>query len=252
MDSILSLVKTLACDSAGGVMVREVRMGLGYTAVSLEDGRTGLAYTFRHHTGAGCAVPSGRLPLAGQSVWELSSLLQESGPVPRAVGLATCNAVLNTPDVNAAPGDVLKDLHIGPEDRVAMIGFFAPLLKQLQKKAAEVLVFEEEQRWPDSHPASRAAPMLPSCQVALITATSLLNGTAQALMEAASRCRAVALLGPSTPLVPDLLHTTPLSLLSGMLVHDPAGVLRTVSEGGGTREFNIYTQKVNLSLERVI
>jgi hypothetical protein len=58
----------------------------------------------------------------------------------------------------------------------------------------------------------------------------------------------VTLLGPSTPLLPEAFADTPVTWLSGIRIENPAQVLRVVSEGGGTRTFSPYVQKVNLRL----
>jgi len=43
---------------------------------------------------------------------------------------------------------------------------------------------------------------------------------------------------------------TPVTILSGVVVLDPAEILRRVSEGGGTRSFKGHVRKLNLPLRR--
>ena len=97
-------------------------------------------------------------------------------------------------------------------------------------------------------PAERARDLLPTCSVAIITSTTLITEGLDALLEAAAGCREVALLGPSTPLLPEVFADTPVTWLSGIRIENPEKVLRVVSEGGGTRDFSPYVQKVNLRL----
>jgi uncharacterized protein (DUF4213/DUF364 family) len=94
----------------------------------------------------------------------------------------------------------------------------------------------------------RDAELLPECSVALITAKSLLNGTIDALLLAAASCREVVLLGPSTPLVPEVFGKPHrgVSLLSGVVVADAEGLSRAVARGGGTRELKASVAKVNV------
>lgn len=86
--------------------------------------------------------------------------------------------------------------------------------------------------------------------MALITSTALITESLDALLEAATRCRVVALLGPSTPLLPDAFAGTPVTWLSGIRVIHPREVLRVVSEGGGTREVSPFSRKVNIPIPR--
>jgi uncharacterized protein (DUF4213/DUF364 family) len=97
-------------------------------------------------------------------------------------------------------------------------------------------------------PAERAVDLLPSCTVALITSTALITESLDGLLEAATRCRVVALLGPSTPLAAGVFAGTPVTWLSGIRVTHPTEVLRVVSEGGGTRESSPFTRKVNIRI----
>jgi uncharacterized protein (DUF4213/DUF364 family) len=62
---------------------------------------------------------------------------------------------------------------------------------------------------------------------------------------AARSCREVAIIGASTPMLPDAFSATNVTLLSGVVVEEPKEVLRVVSEGGGMRQFKPYIRKVN-------
>jgi uncharacterized protein (DUF4213/DUF364 family) len=72
----------------------------------------------------------------------------------------------------------------------------------------------------------------------------------EALLEAARTHREVVLLGPSTPLVSEVFLGTPVTWLSGIRLTHPTGVLRVVSEGGGTPEFLPFSRKVNIRIAR--
>ena len=84
--------------------------------------------------------------------------------------------------------------------------------------------------------------------VALITATSIVNHSMDEFIPAASNCREVALLGPTTPLLPDVFRDTPVTCLSGVVVSNPEQVLRVVSCPGGMRQLKRFVDKVNLPL----
>ncbi|NIR12856.1 MAG: DUF4213 domain-containing protein, partial [Desulfobacterales bacterium] len=58
--------------------VRDVRIGLGYTAVLLEDGQAGVALTFHQRLTRGCAVLDGLHPLAGKRAHELLPFLEST------------------------------------------------------------------------------------------------------------------------------------------------------------------------------
>ena len=62
---LLEALKKAALEKAEDIKVTDVRIGLGYTAVQLDTGSVGLAYTFRDKAESGCSVFQGKRPLAG-------------------------------------------------------------------------------------------------------------------------------------------------------------------------------------------
>ncbi len=230
--------------------VADVRIGLGYTGVRLAGGSTGVALSFSRDAGFGCTVFKGLRPLAGRNASELLSLLASSDPIEAAVGLACANALANRPRGEFVDGDVLEHLDLSPQDHVGMVGNFGPLVGPVKKRVRSLTVFEQiEEPQGSLRPAAEAAEMLPGCQVAMITATTIINHTVDRLLQACRQCRTVAVLGASTPLLPEVFTDTPVNLISGILVTDAPAVLRIVSEGGGMRFFKPHIRKVNLPLK---
>ena len=229
--------------------INNVRIGLGYTAVTLDDGRTGVAYTFRQSLQGGCTVFMGIRPLAGKPAYDLLQLLNSHERIEAAVGLATANALANVKPSQALAGDVLDALQLRQSDKVGMIGYFAPLLRPLKAAVATVEIFEEQHNAnSDTFPPEAAHDRLSSCDIALITSTSLINHSLDYLLDAAQSCRDIVLLGSSTPLLPEAFRDTPVTYLSGITIDDSEGILQVVSEGGGTRLFKPFVTKWNVPI----
>jgi len=252
MPVIIERIERLLEAEARSTRIADVRIGLGYTAVLTESGSTGLAYTPREELGRGCSVLSGSRPLVGRDAVELLAYLRSAGALERAVGLATANALIGTHEIkNTFEGDVLDVLALKSGDRVGMVGYFGPLVPRVESQVASLTIFERSPGWTAGvQPAERAVDLLPSCTGALITSTTLITESLDALLHAAAGCRVVALLGPSTPLLPEAFDGTPVTWLSGTMVTHPMEVLRVVSEGGGTREFSPFSRKVNIRIAR--
>jgi hypothetical protein len=250
---IAERIKQSALPLAPGARVRDVRIGLIYTAVMLEDGRTGLSFTFHRGRRANCSRLRAVCPLPGRDASELIELLDAPEEVERAVALATVNALSNSQAGGARTGDFLSMLDIRPGEKVGMVGLFAPVLPRLRERTSSILVFEQNPdpgRGADLLPEEDAYRLLPGCGVAVITSTSIVNQTIDRLLSAACNCREVALLGASTPLMPEAFAGTPVTLLSGVIVLDSGEILRRVSEAGGTRSFKGHVRKVNVALGR--
>jgi len=244
-DEICEWLAALADDCR----VAEVRIGLGYTAVLLEDGRCGLAYTLHEEAYESCCVVGEAGTLAGRSAPQLAAWIKSSDTTACAVGLATLNALIGPPD-RAVESDIVDLLPVGAHDAVGMVGYFGPLISPLKKRARVLHVFE---RRPDSGggslPESAARDLLPECQIIIMTATTLLNHTIDGLIELCKNAREVALLGPSTPFLPEVFGNRGVTILSGLQVVDAPQVLRVVSEGGGTRQFGRSVRKITLRTE---
>ena len=229
------------------IPVKEVRIGLGYTGVLLDNGNAGVAYTFKQGLAEGCSMFMGNRPLAGQSSHALLDYIGSPIAVESAVGIAAANALVNRERGIEGKGDVLDILKIKETDRVGMVGFFGPLVPSIKEMARELLIFEQTtSRAEGLFSAAKAPEVLPTCDVALITSTSLINGTIESLLKASYNCRDIVLLGASTLLLRDIFEPLGVTLLSGVIITDPLGILQIISEGGGMRFFKNHIKKVNI------
>ena len=232
---------------ATGQLVADVRIGLGYTAVELASGRVGVAFTFRESVRDCCCAFHRMHPLAGRPASELVALLESADPIEAALALACVNALANEVDRRFCDGDILDHLELRPDDNLGMVGHFEPLVAQLKESVRSLTIFDQRTDLDGNiRPAAQALDTLPRCQVALITATTIINHTIDDLLASAGACREVAIIGPSTPILPDAFLGTNVTLLSGIVVQKPKEVLRVVSEGGGMRQFKRYVRKVSL------
>ena len=226
--------------------VADIRVGLGYTAVALEDGRCGLAYTLHEKEYESCTVIAEAGTLVGRKASELISWMKQSDVTACAIGLATANALIDIPH-GAAESDILDLLPVGSEDAVGMIGYFGPLVGPIRKRARILHIFERKPI-PDLGvlPDSAAGDLLPECQVVVLSATTLLNQTIDGLLAYCKAAREVTILGPSTPFLSDPLRKRGVTILSGVQVVNTPQVLRVVSEAGGTRKFGSAVRKLTL------
>ncbi len=242
-----------------------------FCAVMLDDGGVGLANLCPDVCGQPSRRVSCSLPQPGSSATDALATL--SSPELSAVGLATANALANrfAGEAKAFHGssachdserweqasigsDLLEVLELKPDDHVGMVGCFSPMVKGIRQRVQRLSIFERGPRLTsDLLPEGRAAEVLPECSVALITATTIINGTIDDLLLATQNCREVVLLGPSTPLVPEVFVASSgrVTLLAGVVVTSAEELLRTVIRDGGTRDFKNSVAKVNIRVNTV-
>jgi uncharacterized protein len=249
--SIVETLKDELRQKCQNAITKDVRIGLGYTAVRFDDDRTGVAFTFRDRNSGCCSSFFRDRPLAGQPAKELLKMLGAVDLVGSAIGLATANAAANKDYLKTDAGDILDVLDLKPTDRVGMVGFFAPLIYSLERRVKSIDIFEERLDFSENlRPASDAVKAMSSFNVAIFSSTTIINKTIDELLSSAKGCREVVLLGSSTPMSPETFVSTPVTWLSGITVNDSDGILRLVSEAGGTRFFKPYVTKWNLRLNK--
>ncbi|HET6488610.1 MAG TPA: DUF364 domain-containing protein [Syntrophales bacterium] len=224
--------------------VEDVRVGGSYIAVVLSGARVGLAARLKE--AVGMEIEPRRSPgfSSGQRAEALlTHLVSGSGAVERALGLATVNALIH-PMAPTREEDTMDLISLQPGERVAMVGLFRPIVPRIEAKGVHLSVIERDT------PEKERKQALGTCDVAIITATTLLNGTLEGILNELGGPRHVALIGPSTPLCEPVFQETPVSHLGGSAIVDTEGVLRVIAGGGGTPDMRPFLRFVNVMVHR--
>jgi len=139
------------------------------------------------------------------------------------------------PDAEGKDHDSIALMKLSSGDRVAMVGYFGPLVQRIRKTGADLHILERDsQRIEDIPDRIEQDKILGGCSVAIITATSILNDTIEEILNGLGSPRHVAILGPSTPLCETAFAHTPVTHLGGSAIRDPRKIMQIISEGGGT------------------
>ena len=244
---ILARLYDLILPEAKILKVADLRIGLSYAGIKLDNGATGLAAVLTESAVRGCTVLKEAGTYAGLPVVEtLKYLIDGKNPLEIAIGLACANALIKPPADSSDDREATTYLNLQPGEKVAMVGLFAPLVERIRATGAILTVIEKNpQRLEVLSPEAKQRA-LHDCDVAIITATTLLNKTFEETVSALGAPRSVAVLGPSTPLVPEIFSDTPVTHLGGAAVVDSEKVLQIISEGGGTPALRPYLRFVNI------
>ncbi len=230
--------------------VSDLRIGLGYTAVRLDNNATGIAAVLFDAISHGCTVMPAAGSFAGSSAADLLKfLVHGKNPLEIALGLACANALIKPTVTSGDNQEGTTYLDLKPGEKVAMVGLFAPLVEKIRKTGAILTVIEKNPQRLALLSQDDKQKALRECDVAIITATTLLNNTFEETVSYLGKPRSVAVLGPSTPLVPEIFRDTPVTHLGGAAVTDSAKVLQIISEGGGTPALRPCLRFINLFLK---
>jgi uncharacterized protein (DUF4213/DUF364 family) len=224
------------------IRIDKVCLGLGYTGVKLEGGRMGVCHSLLSEMAQECCeIIKQAGTIAGRPAQELLSLAESWDLGERVIGIATMNALSQIvleadPDRYALEERNLIDvLEVGSEDIVVLVGLIKPFIPIFRSKAKRLYILERgARREKGILPDTACEEIVPKADVAVITGSSLANGTLDRLLELAGNARTVALVGPTVSCVPDPLFKRGVDLAGGVRILDPDKAIQIIGEGGGT------------------
>ncbi|HIE10857.1 MAG TPA: hypothetical protein EYP62_04530 [Kiritimatiellae bacterium] len=203
----------------------------------VESRGAGLASSMRsegdpYHTDAPAAV-RGAGALEGRPAGELACYVLEADPVSASIGMAAINSLLDPPaqavEINAA--DLLAEKAAGKT--LAVVGHF-PFVRRLESRVRRLWVFERRPR-PGDFAAEMFTAVAPECEVICLSATTIMNHTAETLLASCRPEAFVVMVGPSTPFTP-VLFDYGVDVLAGSVVTDAPQALRYLKEGAVFRQ----------------
>lgn len=203
-------------------------MGLSYNL--LEDGSARARYD---------ALDLHALAGEGDAL-SLARRVLGSDPAQRVVGYAACHALSQLLLRDGAAGEGLREterdlaevLEPGPADHVGMVGHTPRMVRRFEAAGAgTITVLERRGREPDAAEACGAAVTtapaeLAACNKVLITSTTLLNDTFDAIERATRGAALRALYGPGAGVLPHALFGRGIDAVGGMVVTNPAELVR--------------------------
>lgn len=222
--------------------------GIHYVFAEVERSGSGLAYLDRALLETCCESGDG-------SYWKQPADLILRGylgyhPIEVPLALAVMNALFNHRKelLKDNVSDPFEEISLSPEDEILMIGYFEPLYKKLQGRVRRIIVIEKE----SSSTPTRLVRDPNNLRVAIVTSATLANKTLHNFFPILSNIPEVVLLGPSTPLAPEIFRDYPITWLCGVMVRDSELLFRLVCEGKGTPAFfrSQVLEKVNLRIKR--
>jgi len=228
--------------------IKRVVLSPFYAFTELERGGAGLAFVDKEVL-SGCCFAS------EDSYWKRpADLVVKRYLNPLSLetflALSAINALFNSRrDLLKAriledPLDLIK---LTPKDEILMIGYFEPLMKRLNGKVKKVWVIER----PDPIRALERIEDLGKIKLAIVTSATLANKELHSYFPYLEKVPEVVLMGPSTPLAPEVFKFTPVTWLSGAIVKDSELLFRLVCEGKGTPSFfkNGALEKITLKVK---
>ncbi len=234
----------LFANKAEEVKIDLLCLGLGYTAVVTSDGGIGLSYTYFDHK-TSCSLIKDYCDYEGRPSLQLLEKIKSADTIQRSMALALINA-LNYQRALLLPEDpdnkiLFEKFKVGRGTKVAMVGYFGPLVKILEQKNACLEVIDDFRGI--GRKKSFYKKLSNWTDVLFLTSTSILNNTTEEILEHVTDDVNTALLGPSTPMVAEAFKHLPVHILAGTVPIDKDQVLKAVRHGLGTRSIHKFSRK---------
>lgn len=244
-DSLFNLFK----DKAEKMQVDLLCLGLGYTAVVTSEGGIGIAYTYFDDKKS-CMLLNEAPDYEGRPAVGLLEKIKSEQPIQRSMALALVNA-LNYQDALQLPQDedneiMFEQFQITKGTKVAMVGYFGPLIKRFEQKEAVLDILDQ------SRGLGRKEGFYKNLKnwadVLFLTSTSILNNSTEEILANVHARVKTLMLGPSTPMVAKAFDHLPVHMLAGTVPLDKERLLKAIRHGMGTPVLHKFSRKSYLTL----
>jgi len=220
MVMLLSEIKKKALELTDGLELVDFGFALPYTWVLVEGEKEkalGVAMTLPEE------VQRYTNSISEPSLEAFIERTDSLNVIERTLGLAAINAVSQY-HIDLSGAEWVDVLELLPEDtgKVALVGNMPPLAKALRERGYELYVFERNPKLWDKDTYSDALEyhLLPEMDAVIASASCLVNGTIDMLVDRAKRAKLFVLTGPTGQLLPEFLKGTRVTHLAAMKVVD--------------------------------
>ena len=203
-----------------GKTVTDLVVGISLVACELSSSEIGISYVLRDDLPNGCSAFPYAQEVIGKPAAEIASwLVTGSDNLKRAIG----DAVLTASAGSNFPADDKDGLPFGIEtgssDTVGMIGLIEPIARMLEETAGKLIVFDEGLARhggnPLIMPSSKQAELLPTCDIVVLSGTTVVNGSIDSLLQMCQKAREIIMVGTSTPMLPAGFKGSGITRLAG-------------------------------------
>jgi uncharacterized protein len=240
-----------ALSTCRGKRIKSICIGYGMTAVELDNGMIGTSAILRETLEDTCPHFAETGSLEGMSAEDIAPWLTEDVPVvKKSVALATINAAAPiSSNENAEHIDATDLPSIQKNDVIGIIGYIGPVVRKVTPKVKASFIFDNSLR-KGVLPPEQQKELIPQCSVVFVTGTSFVNNTAERVLSYCGNAREVIMVGPSTPLYPDVYRSTPVTILAGSLWPNERrdNIFRLVSQAAGVPHLSKIMNKVNIPI----
>jgi uncharacterized protein (DUF4213/DUF364 family) len=223
-----------------------------FMAMGLEDGAAGISFVLIGDATA--ALAYNKLhpeQFIGKDPVSFALEFGSDDPVKEMISLAAINAISHFAMVKMgvevdSTSDSLGLLNLSAGDHIGMVGLFMPLMGEIKKTGAELLILEKKSELIEKFPHLNITldpAELKSCNKVLCTSTTILNNSLDEIMEHCDPDAFVSIVGPTAGYFPDPVFARGVDVVGGRMVTDSDLFFKLLEQGkkwGDATEKNCF------------
>ncbi|MEJ2250865.1 MAG: DUF364 domain-containing protein [Candidatus Lokiarchaeota archaeon] len=146
--------------------------------------------------------------------------------------------------------DSMGLLNLSKGDKIGMVGFFPPLVRQIENLDLSLTVIERKKKFIQKHEKWEVTlnpKKLLECNKILCTSTTVLNDSVDDILLYTKNAQKISMIGPTAGFFPDPLFKRRIDVLGGTYVSNPQLFINLIQKGkkwsSSTRKYCIQKEK---------
>jgi uncharacterized protein (DUF4213/DUF364 family) len=215
-------------------LIQDIVCGEKYVAVLLKNGQVGVCATLNNYVNLD--IRELRFP-------DLQKISH------RIVLNAYFNAVCNYQNSYDYKLDIFDKIDFKQYKKIVMVGFFRSLVDKFEKEQIKLTIFDKMEQDEKLTDMSKQLSEISEADALILSSTTVFNNTFLELVNSTKDRCDIYTLGPSTILSKEMFQYKNIKVLFGS-VFEPNDVntLKTIQNGGGTKQFMPFMSKVYLCI----
>ncbi|HAF30724.1 MAG TPA: hypothetical protein DCG75_16905 [Bacteroidales bacterium] len=215
--------------------INKIVCGEKYVAVVLKNGNVGVCATLDHYVNID--IKDLRIP-------DLKKTQH------RIVLNAYFNAAFNYQNNYGTSIDIFDKIDFKKYNKIVMIGFFRSLVEKFENEKINLTIFDKAVEDDKLTNMDKQLEEISKADALVLSSTSVFNSTFLDLVNATNDQCDIYLLGPSTMLNKEMFQYRNIKFLFGSIFEpNDINTLKIIQQGGGTKQFLPFMDKVFLSIE---
>lgn len=215
-----------------------------FGVIILADGSAGLYYAWLGASQKGMGSRYQEKDFIGKSPLELVSLYENRDEADCSIGLAAINAITQCVYRHAGyglmpAGNTMGNLDFLAEDHVGMVGYFPSLVRRLREQGIRLTVIEKKSKFREAGDLINVTPepeKLRGCNKVIVTASTLLNDSIDAILEFTAGAAQIVVVGPTAGFLPDPLFERGVTAIGGTEIVRPDELIDRLRQDQGMGE----------------